>query len=55
MSDEPDVIISCPECGAVADYDTACPNGCDPLEQYISEDTVLNISEEDRDLSLIHI
>jgi hypothetical protein len=48
--EESDIIISCPECGATADYDTPCPNGCDSFASYISEDVELNISDEDLDL-----
>ncbi len=49
MSEDDDVIISCPECGATADYDTPCPNGCDPLAHYLIEEPPINIAEKDFD------
>lgn len=49
MSEEDDVIISCPECGATADYDTPCPNGCDQLTMYLSDEVSKNVATEDWD------
>ena len=49
MSEEDDVIISCPECGATADYDTPCPNGCDQLTMYLSDEVYKNVTTEDWD------
>jgi hypothetical protein len=49
MSEEEDVIISCTVCGATADYDTPCPNGCDPLAHYLVEEPQINIAEKDFD------
>jgi hypothetical protein len=49
MSEEEDVIISCTVCGATADYDTPCPNGCDPVAHYLDEELKLNIAEKDFD------
>ena len=49
MSEEEDVIISCTVCGATADYDTTCPNGCDPLAHYLVEEPPINIAEKDFD------
>ena len=49
--DEGNVIVSCPECGATADYDTPCPNGCDPLGHYISNcSTPVTLSDEEQDV-----
>jgi hypothetical protein len=49
-NEEDDVIISCPECGATADYDTPCPNGCDPLGHYISNcSTPVSLTNEEQD------
>jgi hypothetical protein len=49
-NEEDDVIISCPECGATADYDTPCPNGCDPLGHYISNcSTPISLTNEEQD------
>jgi hypothetical protein len=48
--EESDIIISCSDCGATADYDTPCPNGCDSFTSYLCEDIELNISSEDINL-----
>ena len=48
--EESDIIISCSDCGATADYDTACPNGCDSFTSYLCDDIELNISSEDINL-----
>jgi hypothetical protein len=49
LSEEDDVIISCPECGATADYDTPCPNGCDQLTMYLNDEVYKNVATEDWD------
>ena len=49
MSEEDDVIVSCPVCGATADYDTPCPNGCDQLTMYLSDEVYKNVTTEDWD------
>ena len=49
MSDEEDVEICCPTCSAVVDYDTACPNGCDPVTKYLGDEVYKNIAEKDWD------
>jgi hypothetical protein len=49
MSEDDDVEICCPTCSAVVDYDTACPNGCDPLSKYLVGDVYKNIAEKDWD------
>ena len=49
MSEDEDVIISCPKCGATADYDTPCPNGCDQLTMYLSDGVDQNIATKDWD------
>ncbi len=51
MNEEADVTIHCPVCGATADYDTPCPNGCDPLGHYIDNcSTPVTLSDEERDV-----
>ena len=49
MSEDEDIIISCMVCGATADYDTPCPNGCDPLSHYLIEEPPIKIAEKDFD------
>jgi hypothetical protein len=49
MSEDDDVIISCTECGATADYDTPCPNGCDPLSHYLTDETQSLMEVKDHD------
>ena len=51
MSEEDDVIISCLQCGTSADYDTPCPNGCDPLGHYIDNcSTPVTLSDAEQDV-----
>ncbi len=50
MSEDEDIIISCTVCGATADYDTPCPNGCDPLAHYLDEEIKINIEDRDFDV-----
>ena len=50
MSEDEDIIISCTVCGATADYDTPCPNGCDPLGHYLDEEVKSNMANEDFDV-----
>ena len=46
-----DIIVSCLDCGAIADYDTPCPNGCDPLGHYISNcSTPVSLTDEEQDV-----
>ena len=47
--EEESVIISCMECGATADYDTPCPNGCDQLTMYFREEVYKNVDTKDWD------
>jgi hypothetical protein len=50
MSEDEDIIISCTVCGATADYDTPCPNGCDPLAHYLAEEIKSNMADTDFDV-----
>lgn len=51
--DDENTIISCPECGATADYDTPCPNGCDPLRHYLDNcSTPISLTDEEQDILL---
>ena len=49
MSEDEDVIVSCTVCGATADYDTPCPNGCDQLTMYLNDDVFENVETKDWD------
>lgn len=50
MSEDENIIISCTVCGATADYDTPCPNGCDPLGHYLDEEIKINMEDKDFDV-----
>ena len=48
---EQEMIISCNVCGATVDYDTPCPNGCDPLGHYISRcSSPVTLTDEQSDI-----
>jgi hypothetical protein len=55
MSDEEELeqemIISCNACGTTVDYDTPCPNGCDPLGHYLSRcSSPVTLTDEQSDI-----